>query len=99
MLSKTRLQYSVPARAASVRPTGGRETTVWSPYILAEEKDLIALPDDLTCKDGAHMACDFGTVYEAIEKIGVDSLIKGRVFLWEGASGWKDLWDLNGTIT
>ena len=26
-------------------------------------------------------------------------LIKGQVFLWEGASSWKDLWDLNGTIT
>jgi diketogulonate reductase-like aldo/keto reductase len=26
-------------------------------------------------------------------------LIKGHVFLWEGASDWKDLWDLDGTIT
>lgn len=26
-------------------------------------------------------------------------LIKGQVFLWSGASGWKDLWDLDGTIT
>ncbi len=26
-------------------------------------------------------------------------LIKGQVFLWEGASGWEDLWDLDGTIT
>ena len=26
-------------------------------------------------------------------------LIKGQVFLWESASSWKDLWDLNGTIT
>ena len=26
-------------------------------------------------------------------------LIKGQVFLWEGAKDWKDLWDLNGTIT
>ncbi len=40
-------------------------------YILAEEKDLIALPDELTYKDGAQVACGFGTVYEAIEKIGV----------------------------
>lgn len=42
-----------------------------APYILAEEKDLIALPDELTYKDGAQVACGFGTVYEAIEKIGV----------------------------
>jgi len=26
-------------------------------------------------------------------------LIKGHVFLWEGAKGWEDLWDLDGTIT
>ena len=26
-------------------------------------------------------------------------LIKGQVFLWEGASGWEDLWDLDGKIT
>ena len=26
-------------------------------------------------------------------------LIKGQVFLWPGASGWEDLWDLDGTIT
>ena len=25
-------------------------------------------------------------------------LIKGQVFLWNGAEGWDDLWDLNGTI-
>ena len=26
-------------------------------------------------------------------------LIKGQVFLWQGARSWEDLWDLNGTIT
>ena len=26
-------------------------------------------------------------------------LIKGQVFLWPGAKGWEDLWDLDGTIT
>jgi len=25
-------------------------------------------------------------------------LIKGQVFLWEGARGWEDLWDLDGII-
>ncbi len=32
---------------------------------------------------------------------GIDKncrLIKGQVFLWEGAQGWEDLWDLDGTI-
>jgi diketogulonate reductase-like aldo/keto reductase len=26
-------------------------------------------------------------------------LVKGQVFLWQGAKGWEDLWDLDGTIT
>ena len=26
-------------------------------------------------------------------------LIKGQVFLWEGAKGWEDLWDLDGSIS
>ncbi|MDO4284908.1 MAG: aldo/keto reductase [Eubacteriales bacterium] len=26
-------------------------------------------------------------------------LVKGQVFLWPGAHGWEDLWDLDGTIT
>lgn len=42
-----------------------------APYIPAEERDLIALPDELTYTDGAQVACGFGTVYEALQKIGV----------------------------
>ena len=40
-------------------------------YVLAEEKDLVLLPDSLTYTDGAQVACGFGTVYEGLEKIGV----------------------------
>ena len=40
-------------------------------YILAEEKDLVFLPDELTYTDGAQVACGFGTVYEGLEKIGI----------------------------
>jgi diketogulonate reductase-like aldo/keto reductase len=37
---------------------------------------------------------------EAITKIDRGCrLIKGQVFLWEGAQGWEDLWDVDGTIT
>jgi len=41
-------------------------------YMIAEEKDLIALPDELSFADGAQVACGFGTVYEALEKIGIN---------------------------
>jgi len=40
-------------------------------YLLAEEKDLIQLPDELSFADGAQVACGFGTVYEGLQKIGV----------------------------
>ena len=40
-------------------------------YIIADEKDLIHLPDSLTYTDGAQIACGFGTVYEGLEKIGI----------------------------
>jgi len=42
-----------------------------APYILADEKDLVPLPDSLTYTDGAQIACGFGTVYEGLEKIGI----------------------------
>ncbi|MCD8350585.1 MAG: zinc-binding dehydrogenase [Planctomycetaceae bacterium] len=41
-------------------------------YMLAEEKDLLHLPPELTYADGAQVACGFGTVYEAMEKIGIN---------------------------
>jgi threonine dehydrogenase-like Zn-dependent dehydrogenase len=41
-------------------------------YLLAEEKDLISLPNTLTYLDGAQVACGFGTVYEALQKVGID---------------------------
>lgn len=40
-------------------------------YMIAEEKDLVALPDQLSYVDGAQVACGFGTVYEGLEKIGI----------------------------
>jgi threonine dehydrogenase-like Zn-dependent dehydrogenase len=42
-----------------------------APYILADEKDCVLLPDGLTYTDGAQVACGFGTVYEGLEKIGI----------------------------
>jgi threonine dehydrogenase-like Zn-dependent dehydrogenase len=42
-----------------------------APYLLAEEKDCVLLPDGLTYTDGAQVACGFGTVYEGLQKIGI----------------------------
>ena len=40
-------------------------------YLLAEEKDLLALPAELSYADGAQVACGFGTVYEGLQKAGI----------------------------
>jgi len=40
-------------------------------FLLAEEKDLIHLPAELSYADGAQVACGFGTVYEGLRKIGI----------------------------
>ncbi len=64
MISCTSTEYR---RAYGWQRDGGM-----AEYLLAEEKDLIHLPDSLTYLDGAQVACGFGTVYEALEKIGID---------------------------
>ena len=63
--------YYISCKSPHRKAYGWQRNGGMAPYILAEEKDLILLPDELTYKDGAQVACGFGTVYEAIEKIGV----------------------------
>lgn len=63
--------YYISCKSEHRRAYGWQRDGGMAPYILADEKDLIALPDQLTYEDGAQVACGFGTVYEAIEKIGV----------------------------
>ena len=63
--------YYISCTSPHRRAYGWQRNGGMAPYILAEEKDLIYLPEPLTYEDGAQVACGFGTVYEAIEKIGV----------------------------
>lgn len=63
------------------RAYGWQRDGAMAEYMLAEEKDLVLLPDSLSYEDGAQIACGFGTVYEGLEKIGIcgndDVLITG----------------------
>ncbi|GHT79465.1 alcohol dehydrogenase [Spirochaetia bacterium] len=61
------ISCSSPLRAAY----GWQRDGGMAEYILCDEKDLVELPDELTYTDGAQVACGFGTVYEAIQKVGV----------------------------
>ena len=63
--------YYISCKSIYRQAYGWQRNGGMAPFILADEKDLIELPDELSYKDGAQVACGFGTVYEAIEKIGV----------------------------
>jgi threonine dehydrogenase-like Zn-dependent dehydrogenase len=63
MISCTSPQYR---RAYGWQRDGGM-----ADFLLAEEKDLILLPDELSFADGAQVACGFGTVYEGLMKVGI----------------------------
>ena len=63
--------YAISCTSEHRQAYGWQRNGGMAPYILAEEKDLIPLPDELTYVDGAQVACGFGTTYEALEKIGV----------------------------
>ncbi len=66
-----RMGYMISCSSKLRAAYGWQKDGGMAEYILADEKDLIALPDELTYTDGAQIACGFGTVYEALEKIGI----------------------------
>jgi threonine dehydrogenase-like Zn-dependent dehydrogenase len=63
--------YMISCTSEFRRAYGWQRDGGMAEYMLAEEKDLVALPDSLTYTDGAQVACGFGTVYEGLEKIGI----------------------------
>jgi threonine dehydrogenase-like Zn-dependent dehydrogenase len=66
-----RMGYMISCSSEHRAAYGWQRDGGMAPYILADEKDLVALPDSLTYTDGAQVACGFGTVYEALQKIGI----------------------------
>ncbi len=63
--------YMISCTSPFRRAYGWQRDGGMAEYLLAEEKDLVLLPDSLTYTDGAQIACGFGTVYEGLEKIGI----------------------------
>lgn len=66
-----RMGYMISCSSPYRQAYGWQRNGGMAPYILADEKDLVHLPDELTYTDGAQVACGFGTVYEGLEKIGI----------------------------
>lgn len=61
------ISCSSPLRAAY----GWQRDGGMAEYLLAEENTCVPLPDQLSYVDGANVACGFGTVWEALTRIGV----------------------------
>ncbi len=64
--------YMISCTSTFRRAYGWQRDGGMADYILAEEKDLVLLPDTLSYADGAQIACGFGTVYEGLERIGIN---------------------------
>jgi len=61
------ISCSAPQRAAY----GWQRDGGHADLLLAEERDLLVLPDELTFLDGACVACGFATAYEALCRLDV----------------------------
>ena len=66
-----RMGFMISCSSEHRKAYGWQRDGGMAPFILAEEKDLVLLPDELSYVDGAQIACGFGTTYEGLEKIGV----------------------------
>ncbi|WP_432561664.1 zinc-dependent alcohol dehydrogenase family protein [Kineococcus sp. SYSU DK003] len=63
--------YQISCTAPQRAAYGWQRDGGHADLLLAEERDLLVLPDELTFLDGACVACGFSTAYEALCRIGV----------------------------
>lgn len=66
-----RMGYQISCSSKMRAAYGWQRDGGHADYLLAEERDLVHLPEPLTYQDGALCACGFGTCYEALERIKV----------------------------
>jgi threonine dehydrogenase-like Zn-dependent dehydrogenase len=63
--------YQISCTSPSRAAYGWQRDGGHADFLLAEERDLLCLPEELTFLDGACVACGFGTAYEALCRIDV----------------------------
>ncbi len=71
MCPDCRAGYQVSCSSPLRRAYGWQRDGGHADLLLAEERDLLALPEPLTFLDGACVACGFGTAYEAVTRAGL----------------------------
>ncbi len=63
--------YQISCSSATRAAYGWQRDGGHADRLLAEERDLLVLPDELTFLDGACVACGFGTAYEALCRLDI----------------------------
>jgi threonine dehydrogenase-like Zn-dependent dehydrogenase len=66
-----RMGYQISCTSEHRAAYGWQRDGGHAEYLLAEERDLVKMPDFMSYQDGALCACGFGTCYEALERMGV----------------------------
>jgi threonine dehydrogenase-like Zn-dependent dehydrogenase len=63
--------YDISCQSPQRQAYGWQRDGGHAEFILAEERSLVRLPDELSYLDGASVACSTGTAYEALCRIGL----------------------------
>lgn len=71
--------YMIDCQAPGRAAYGWQRDGGHAPYLLAEERTSIPLPEVLTAADGALAACGFGTAHEALTRVGCSG--RDRLFV------------------
>ncbi|MGI8695806.1 MAG: zinc-dependent alcohol dehydrogenase family protein [Mycobacteriales bacterium] len=71
LCEECRRGYRIGCLSPARRAYGWQRDGGHADLLLADEADLLPLPDSLSFVDGACVACGFGTAYEALARAGV----------------------------
>jgi threonine dehydrogenase-like Zn-dependent dehydrogenase len=69
--AECRRGYQISCQSTARAAYGWQRDGGHADFLLAEERDLLPLPDGLTFLDGACVACGFATAYEALCRVGL----------------------------
>jgi threonine dehydrogenase-like Zn-dependent dehydrogenase len=71
LCDECRKGYQISCTSPRRRAYGWQRDGGHADYLLAEQRDLLKLPDNLSYLDGACVACGFGTAYEALCRLDI----------------------------
>ncbi|HWL97861.1 MAG TPA: alcohol dehydrogenase catalytic domain-containing protein [Nocardioidaceae bacterium] len=71
LCDECRRGYHISCTSSQRRAYGWQRDGGHADLMVADERDLLTLPDSLTHLDGACVACGFATAYEALARAGV----------------------------